>query len=280
MDSERPPSWQLATVLTAAVLAIGASAVIVRGIEGVPALGIALVRCLGAGAVQAVALRPMARPDAVKVGVAGVALAAHFVAWFESLRMTTVLHATVLVCLTPLWVGAWEWLRGRPPGARFLGGVSLAVAGIGAMSAGSAGGGVSLAGDALALFSGWLATVYFLLSREVRARAGTGTVGAATCIAAAAALLPWGFTLDVAWTELSSQTWALLGLTVLVPQLVGHNGFNWALKHLPATLVSSFILLEPVAATVLAIPFLGEWPDVGGMVGGLLVLAGVAWAGR
>ena len=55
---------------------------------------------------------------------AGVCLALHFWAWFASLQETSVLRSTVLVCLTPLWVGVAESVsRGALPSPRWLGGV-------------------------------------------------------------------------------------------------------------------------------------------------------------
>jgi drug/metabolite transporter (DMT)-like permease len=43
-----------------------------------------------------------------------------------------------------------------------------------------------------------------------------------------------------------------LALLALVPQLIGHSAFNWALKFLPATYVAVTTLGEPVGSIVLA----------------------------
>jgi drug/metabolite transporter (DMT)-like permease len=65
-----------------------------------------------------------------------------------------------------------------------------------------------------------------------------------------------------------------------VPQLIGHSLLNWALEHASAALVSIAILGEPVFATLLAIPLLGEAPGPVRAAGGLVVLVGVALAVR
>ena len=63
--------------------------------------------------------------------------------------------------------------------------------------------------------------------------------------------------------------------TVLGPQLVGHQGLDFALKWLPARTVSAVTLLEPVGASALAALFLGELPGPNAMLGGLFALVGV-----
>jgi drug/metabolite transporter (DMT)-like permease len=56
--------------------------------------------------------------------------------------------------------------------------------------------------------------------------------------------------------------------------------YYYALTHIPASRVSAFSYLQPLLATVLAIPFLGETPSASMVTGGCLVLAGVFVAER
>jgi len=56
----------------------------------------------------------------------------------------------------------------------------------------------------------------------------------------------------------SAETYLILLLLAVVPQLIGHTTFNWALKFLSATVVAVLILGEPIGATLLALCFLGE----------------------
>jgi drug/metabolite transporter (DMT)-like permease len=69
-------------------------------------------------------------------------------------------------------------------------------------------------------------------------------------------------------------------LLALVPQLVGHTTFNWALRHLPASLVALALLGEPVGSAVLAWAFLGERPAALEAAGAALILAGIVLAAR
>ena len=62
------------------------------------------------------------------------------------------------------------------------------------------------------------------------------------------------------------------------PMLVGHTGMNYALRHFRATTVNVAALGEPVGASVIAwlVPSIHEVPRPPTVIGGLLVLLGIA----
>ncbi len=266
--------------------AVSAAAVLFRLADGVHPVVAAFWRTATVGALLAPSLRRRAvrqslgRRDIALVALAGLFLALHFWAWFASLRHTTVLRSTLLVCLTPVWAGLLEWvvLKSRPH-ARFFAGIGVALVGVGLMSASLAtAGGGSLVGDALALLGGVLSASYLLVGRSVRQRVGTGPYGALVCLGTAAWLLPVALALGAPLTGFSTQAWlALAGLT-LGPQLLGHIGMNYAVGYLSAAVVSAAILLEPVGAAILGALLLGELPGPLDWVGGAIVLAGVGVA--
>ena len=70
---------------------------------------------------------------------------------------------------------------------------------------------------------------------------------------------------------------ALVGLA-LVPQLLGHSACNWALRWLPALLVSVVFLSEPIVASTLAWAFLKEAPERVVLLAAPLVLLGIVLA--
>jgi drug/metabolite transporter (DMT)-like permease len=78
----------------------------------------------------------------------------------------------------------------------------------------------------------------------------------------------------------SSSTYLYLFLLALVPQLIGHTTFNWALKYLPASIVAIAILGEPVGSTILAFFVLGEGLTSLKIMGGILIFAGILIAVR
>jgi drug/metabolite transporter (DMT)-like permease len=70
-------------------------------------------------------------------------------------------------------------------------------------------------------------------------------------------------------------TYLWMLLLALVPQLLGHSTFNWALRYLPASFVAVTLLGEPIGSTVLAYFLLREVPSALELIGGALILAGI-----
>jgi drug/metabolite transporter (DMT)-like permease len=276
--SPRQRVW-VVVVLAAAITAISSSGVLVRGMHGADALAIAAYRTLGAAILLSPSLRRgvarLERADQLALVAAGVALALHFWTWFASLALTTVLRSTLLVCTVPAFTAVLEWIWfGRRPGAGYFVGLAVALPGV-ALLAGDQGRG-SIAGDALALVAAVLWAVYFLLGRGVRQRLDVGATMTLVCAVAAAVLFPLALVTGTPLGGWPPTTWALIGLAVLGPQLVCHLGLVYAVRWLPASVVSGVTLLEPVGSAVLAAMVLGEVPGPAAIAGAALVLAGTA----
>ncbi|MEE8176143.1 MAG: DMT family transporter [Gemmatimonadota bacterium] len=225
-------------------------------------------------------VRRLSGPEWLWVGVAGGALALHFVAWFLSLEYTSVASSTVLVTAHPLYVGLLSalWLREPPSAKEWL---AIVVATGGAFWIGWGDfhlGGEAFVGDLLAALAALCAALYFIAGR--RLRGGLGLWSYVAPVYLLAALLIGGSMLvrDVPATGYSTETWMLFAAMALGPMLLGHTSFNWALRHVRAYVVSLVVLLEPVGATVLAVLVLGsgERPTVNTVIGGLAILFGMA----
>jgi len=268
-----PP--RVGVVLFVALLAVSSAGVLVRSADGADPLAIALWRTTIVATLLLPAARPIGRRDAALVALAGVCLAAHFVTWFASLATISVMRSTVLVCLGPLWTGLMEWAfyRERPRRAYWVG-LAVAVPGV-ALLAGTDGSPASLAGDGLATVGGMLSAAYLVIGRSVRARVGIGTYAPLVCVAAALSLLPIVVATGTSVVGFPAATWAAIVGLALGPQMLGHNGYNYALRYMSAATVSTVVLLEPVGATLLAAAFLGEVPGPLAVVGGTLAIGGV-----
>ena len=281
---DRPPVSPV-LVLAVSISAVSAAALLFRLAEGVHPVVAGLWRT---GAVGLLLAPSMARDrrglDARSLGLAALAgflLALHFWTWFESLHRTTVLRSTLLVCLTPIWTGLGEWwLGGDRPGRRFWGAIAVALAGVGLMAAGGEDGGsaAQLSGDLLATLGGLLAAAYLLVGRTVRQRVSIAPYGALVSLACAAWLLPVAGLLDAPLVGFSTMAWLALAGLAAGPQLLGHIGFNYAVRYLPAYIVTAGVLLEPVGAAALGAVFLGEVPTSLELVGAAVVLLGVGVA--
>ncbi|MFT7519620.1 MAG: drug/metabolite transporter (DMT)-like permease [Kiritimatiellia bacterium] len=265
-------------VLSVSVCAISTAAVLVSAIDDAPPIAIAIWRTAAIALLLSPFIRPVSRRDLLHIAIAGACLGAHFATWFASLQLTTVLRSTVLVCMGPVWTGLIEWgSKSESPSSRYWLGLCISIPCAIWLSV-TPGDGGSLTGDGLALLGGLLASVYLVLGRGVRQRVGIGSYAGLVCAFAALALLPVALVTDTPLFGFSWTTWALIGGLAAGPQLLGHNGFNYALKFVPASSVSAATLLEPVGATILAWLWLNQTPTLTASAAGVGVVGGVLWA--
>lgn len=276
-----PAHRHVGAVLVVAILAVSTAGTLVRLAPDVHPLALAFWRVLLVGLLLLPGARPVPRREALLTALGGLFLALHFWTWFLSLRETTVLRSTLLVCLTPVWAALleWGWLRTRPS-LRFAVGIAIAVSGVGFLVSGGApsDGTAGVTGDALAVLGGMLGAAYFTIGRSVRATVSIGQYGPLSCLATAAWLALLAALTDAPLTGFPPASWWAIAGLALGPQLLGHLGFNYAVGRLPAAIVTAIVLLEPVGAAGVAAIVLGEWPGPRDAVGAALTLGGVAFA--
>ncbi len=97
---------------------------------------------------------------------------------------------------------------------------------------------------------------------------------------AAVILMAFAIVTRVPLVGYPSQAWVWLLLVALIPQIIGHSSFNWALGHLPPTYVSLVVLAEPIGSTFLAWLVLSEPPTPSTILGGGVILGGIVLATR
>jgi drug/metabolite transporter (DMT)-like permease len=209
-----------------------------------------------------------------------VFLALHFAAWVTSLEYTSVTSSVVLEATSPLWVAVGSWFLLRERLTRLVAaGLIVAVTGglvigLGDMMQGARG--ASLLGNSLALVGALMVTGYWVIGRRVRGSLSLVPYVAIVYSMAAVVLLIMAAGARQPLMGYDTTTYVWLVLLALVPQLVGHSSFNWALARLPAVFVAVATLGEPIGATVLAYFLLSETPTTVRMFGAALVLAGIA----
>ena len=220
-----------------------------------------------------------AKPKAVALSaLSGVFLAIHFVFWFESLAHTSVASSTTIVCTEVIWValGFCLFMKGRLSGkaisiigVTFLGSVLIALAD-------SSSGGGHLYGDILALIAAVAVAVYTLIGREVRKTASTAVYTYIVYAACTAVLL---LMCGVQKQNLFAYGYSapIVGLLLAIfSTILGHSIFSWCLKFFSPAFVSASKLCEPVAAGIMAAFLFGELPTPLQLLGGALVIGGVA----
>jgi len=207
----------------------------------------------------------------------GIFLSLHFAFWIASLQYTSVASSVVLVSTHPIFVGIGSWIFLKEPiGIKLIAGIVLSIFGSALVSFGdlSVAKG-ALAGDGLALLGAITVSGYFLVGRKMRK--GQGLLSYIFPVYSTSALVL--ILLALLWRSpffgYSPSTYLLFLLLALIPQLIGHTTFNWALKYIPASMVAVTILGEPVGATILAYFILGEGLTVWKGLGGIFILAGI-----
>lgn len=287
------PRSRVTVVLIAALAAISLAAIFIR-LADAPGVVVALFRMVAASLVMLpVTLRGLRRTPLrgralLLTILAGLLLAVHFATWITSIGLTTVAASVTLVTTSPLWVALFAWLfSGLAPSFSVLLGVVFAVAGAAVIGFGDLVGGgavvgsAPLVGDGLALLGAASAAGYLLLGRGIQ-RSGIGLdayAGTAYAVAALAlAPLPAVFGFSYLGYGLPTFGWILL--LALVPQLVGHTGMNYAMRHLDPTLVATTMLLEPLGSGLLALLVFGEVPSALTLLGAAVLLGGVVFTVR
>jgi len=225
-------------------------------------------------------LRRLRPADWGIAAVAGALLAGHFASWFASLELTSVAASVTLVNMQPVFVALISSLALRDhPAPRQWAGIALAVGGATLIGWGDLRGGPDpLLGDLLALVGALFFAVYYILGRRLRGRVEiwpyVGVVyGCAAVVLLLLALLQ-GAPLVAGHGRID---WLVFLGQALGPMMIGHTGQNWALRYLPAYVVSLFLLGEPIGATLIAwlLPGIAEVPTVQAVLGGALILTGI-----
>jgi drug/metabolite transporter (DMT)-like permease len=275
--------------LAVAVLAVSTSAILVRWSDA-PSVVKALYRVLFTTALllpwaltrYRAAFTRISRRDLLFATLAGVALAAHFATWFESLRWTSVAASVTLVQSQPLFVALGAAvLLGEVVGHRKAIGIAIALGGMVVMSVGDLVTGAALAGtqplygDTLAVVGAIAAAAYVLSGRSLRQRIDLVPYVVVVYSVCTLTLLAVALAQDAPLSGYPPSEYVLfLGMAV-GPGIFGHTVINWALAHVESSVVSVSLLGEPVGSTVLALALLSEVPSPLTVVGGAVVLGGI-----
>jgi len=304
LNEERPPII-LPFAIFIALLSVSTASIFIRfAQQDTPSLVIAALRLTFASlALAPIALiryradlQALTRHDLMLGIFSGVFLAVHFATWITSLEYTTVASSVVLVSTGPLWVALFSPVILKEPLTKsVLIGMPLALLGgtvIGLSNSCQIDQGIScpplnefiqgqaFLGNFLALAGAWAVAGYLMIGRRLRAKMSLIpyilVVYSIAAIVLLIVMVAAGQTL-FNWSPMS-YLWILL--LALVPQLIGHSTYNWALAFLPAVIVSIATLGEPIGSAILAYFILDETPTLLTIFGGILILSGIFIASR
>ncbi len=275
--------------LTTGVLAVSTASTFIRLAQrSVPSLAVAAWRLTFASALLAPVALVVSRKEWQRLGrrewgwiaASGALLAVHFYTWITSLALTSVAASIALVSMTPLFVALLSYLfLQEAVSRRTLIGMVIAVVGSAVIGLEDFGGGShALLGDGLALVGSITVAAHLIIGRRLRARLSLVSYVFPVYAIAAAVSVCMTLLAGLPLSGYPSRAWLWLFLVALIPQLIGHSSFNWALKLLPPTYIALATLAEPIGSTLLAWIILREIPTLVTAFGGALILVGIAIA--
>lgn len=222
-------------------------------------------------------IKGLTSKDWIYTVISGGALAIHFASWISSLQYISIASCVVLVNTSPLWVAlAAPFITGDRIDKKTAMAISLAVIGAVIIGWGDFSTGPDAwKGDGLALLGAISLTVYLLLGRKVRAKVSLMPY-VAVCYGSAAAFLWIALMLSsLPVTGYSWHTWGAFWGMALIPQILGHSAYNWALRWVNPAVVAVMLLGEPIGSSVMAWAFFHEVPGPAIVLGGCFILSGI-----
>lgn len=222
-------------------------------------------------------LRRLTGKDLMIAGLSGAFLALHFYTWISSLSHTTVSSSTVLVNTHSIFVliGSYILFRERVPN-RALFGAFLALAGSVFISISDFRlNSEAFWGDMLAIAGAFFIAGYFLIGRGLRQRMQLTPYTFVVYGSCTLVLLLMAVATSTPLDPGPPGNIVLYLALAIIPTLLGHSIFNWALGYVQASVVSIAMLGEPVGATILATLVLHELPAAVQVIGGIIIITGL-----
>jgi drug/metabolite transporter (DMT)-like permease len=207
----------------------------------------------------------------------GILISAHFILWIYSLSYTSVASSTVLVTTNPMFVPIFSFLIYREKASKkLIFGILIAITGSIIIGLAAKNSGINRNfGNLLALLGAIAVSLYLTIGKRVRSNFNLipyifFVYSFSGIILLAVALI----TRQNLFIH-SSKAYLLLFLIALIPQVIGHTAYNWALKYLSASFIAISILGEPIFATIFAYFILREVPSMLEIVGAILIMSGI-----
>jgi len=223
-------------------------------------------------------IRAFNRKEALLVLLSGVVLTFHFGLWIVSLTLTLVSTSVILVTSHPIFVAAISHFLLKEQVKRIAAlGIAIAFSGVAVIAISDYGvGNDTLLGDLFAFLGGICAGIYFLSGRVARQTLAVAPYAFSVYGIAAVLLFLSGGIAGDNLMVIDGRELVLFLLMAIIPTILGHTMFNYALKRVPAHIISTSVLGEPVGASLLAYLLIaGEEPGPAIILGGALVVFGL-----
>ena len=219
-------------------------------------------------------------------GVAG-----NMLLFFKGLAVSSPISAAVIMITTPLFILAFALLFSKEKGEIIkIGGMVVGAVGAGLLiysadSGAGVGAGLEMrpntvAGNLMVLLNALFFAVYLILVKPLLARLDTLQLMRWLFLYGSLLVTPFGWAElhSAAWNQFSPGDWMSFWFIILGISVGAYWLNAWSLKHTRATVVGSYIYLQPLLAAVFGL-FWGESVQAPQLVFGSLVVAGVFMVG-
>jgi drug/metabolite transporter (DMT)-like permease len=209
--------------------------------------------------------------------IAGLFFAGDLATWNTAVLIGNAANATLFGNTAPVWVsfGALILFKEKLRPA-FWAGLLFAMLGAGVILGGDFLQHPQIGiGDLLGLLAGFFYGMFFLATERARDQLSSLVswwISAAVC---ALALLALSIAFKQPLTGYPIETWINLVILAIVVQVIGWLLLNYALGHLPASIVAPTLLMQPVLTAIFGVPLLGQPLGIAQVIGGALVLVGI-----
>ena len=200
--------------------------------------------------------------------LAGMILAAHFLCFFWSMRLTSVATGTALTATQPIFAALFIKFKGGHIPKRSIGGMLIAFFSVLVIT------GVDLnlsirsfQGDLLAIIGGALGASYMLIGSKVQKDISTSTFTTVCYLVCSLSVLPVVVLTGSPLSGFTTYDWLLLIALIIGAQLLGHTLFNLSLKRVSPVVVSLIVFFEVPVSAILALIWLGQQPPAGTIPG-------------
>ena len=209
--------------------------------------------------------------------VAGIFLAAHFLAFFAAMRFTSVAAGTALAALQPIFAALYMKYQGAQISHQSLIGMFLAFLSLLLIT------GVDFSlstrafvGDLFGILCGALAAAYVIIGSGVQKSLATSTYTTVCFSSCAATTLVVTLLTGSPLLHFPARQWLYLGGLIIGAQFLGHTLFNMTLKRVSPVVVSLIVFFEVPVSAIIAWLWLHQRPSAGTIPGIIGLLIGCA----
>ncbi|MCF2518918.1 DMT family transporter [Dyadobacter sp. CY351] len=208
----------------------------------------------------------------------GIIFATDIAVWNLSIHYSNATQATLLTNLAPAWVGVGSFFfLNNKPKASFWIGTLIAVAGMVVLIGPAAFFEMRLdKGFALALLSGMLYASYMLISKPILNRLNIGSFMTISMAVSSVFLLIVCLMFGEPLWNFKPAIWTVFAVQGLICQLIGWLAISYAVQKMDAQRVSLSLLSQAVVTGLLAWVFIDEKITWQMILGGVIILTGIA----